>query len=260
MVDTVVKKRKVSKKTKRSWRKHVDTKDVDKFLENERLEERLGGSFALRKDEELFAIDKTREDDAIDENYNLTKQQRRELMKKKEPKCFAILKPHSSVPDPITKRNRVRTPEERKSVIIKRIEAERKSKGHLKLKERVAIHNRFLAKKKRENKPKRGEFKVDVWKEEPVIEPVLKNPWLSNDTIRHTLANTGKKRKRVPESVYKKTSVIPAVTAPHPGTSYNPSFADHQELLAQVASEEKKLIKEEEHLNRVTNKMFRKVS
>ncbi|OXU30476.1 hypothetical protein TSAR_013546 [Trichomalopsis sarcophagae] len=260
MVDTLAKKRKVSKKTKKSWRKHVDTKDVDSFLDNERLEERLGTPFAQRKDEELFAVDRTRDESALQESSGLSKKQRRELLKNTEPKCFAILKPHTAVPDPIVKRNRVRTPEERKSIIRKQKEAERKLKGQLKLKERVAIKNRLLAKEKRANQPKRGEFKVDVWKEEPIVEEELKSEWLTNDTVRHTLANTGKKRKRVPESLHKKTSVLPAVNAPHPGTSYNPSFKDHQELLAQVAAEEVKLMKEEEHLNRVTNKMFRKVT
>jgi hypothetical protein len=37
-----VKKKRVSKKNKKSWRKHTDTKDVDSFLDDKRLEERLG--------------------------------------------------------------------------------------------------------------------------------------------------------------------------------------------------------------------------
>ncbi|XP_058802040.1 ribosome biogenesis protein NOP53 isoform X2 [Phymastichus coffea] len=173
---------------------------------------------------------------------------------------FKVIEPITAVPDPITKRNRVRTPEERKSSILKRKEEERKSKGILKLKEKETIQNRIIAKKNRAMKPKRGEFKVDVWKEEQVIEPELKSEWLTNDTVRHTLTNTGKKRKRIPKSVQKKPSVLPALTVPHPGTSYNPLPADHQNLLAQVAAEELKIIKEEKHLERVTNKMFRKVT
>lgn len=100
----------------------------------------------------------------------------------------------------------------------------------------------------------------DVWTIElNKVEPQLKSEWLTNDTKRHTLTNTGRKPKRTPASLHKKPSVLPAVNVPHPGTSYNPSFADHQDLLAQVAADEVKLMKEEEHLNRVTNKMFRKV-
>lgn len=260
MVDTGVKKRKVSKKTKKSWRKHVDTKDVDAYLDNVRLEERLGAPFSDRKDEELFAVDKTRDDSQVQESSILTKKQRRELLQKTEPKCFAILKPITAVSDPIAKRNRVRTPEERKSSILKRKETERKAKGILKLKEKEAIQNRIVDKKNRAKRPKRGEFKVDVWKAEPVMEPELKSEWLTNDTVRHTLTNTGKKRKRVPKSVNEKPSVIAAVTAPHPGTSYNPAPADHRDLLAKVAADELELIKKEKYLERVTSKMFRKVN
>ncbi|KAJ8672930.1 hypothetical protein QAD02_004196 [Eretmocerus hayati] len=261
MLDPGAKKRKVSKKTKKSWRKHVDVKDVDSFLENVRSDERLGAPFSARKDEELFVIDTSRNDAALNKITASTKQQRRELLKKTEPRCYAILKPHTAVPDPISKRNRVRTPEERKSSITRRIETERRLKGQLKLKERLAIKNRLLAKEKRANRPKKGQFDNDVWKEEPNKEQNLsKNEWLDNDTIRHTLANTGKKRKRVPQSLYKKKSAIPAVTAPHPGTSYNPSFADHQELLSQLAADEQQKMKEEKHLHRVTDQMFRKVT
>lgn len=51
-----------------------------------------------------------------------------------------------------------------------------------------------------------------------------------------------------------------AVQVPHPGTSYNPTLKDHQALLAAVEKRELKIIKQEEHLNRVTTDMFKKVS
>jgi nucleolar protein 53 len=35
-------KKRVSKKNKKSWRKHTDIKDVESFLDEQRLEERLG--------------------------------------------------------------------------------------------------------------------------------------------------------------------------------------------------------------------------
>lgn len=35
-------KKRVSKKNKKSWRKYTDIKDVDSFLDEKRLEERLG--------------------------------------------------------------------------------------------------------------------------------------------------------------------------------------------------------------------------
>lgn len=106
MTAASTKKRRVSKKNKIAWRKYVDMKDVDKFLEDSRLEERLG-SFASRDNSELFVISTT--------TPVLSKKQRRELLKSKEPRCFSILKPHTAVPDPISKRNRVRTREERRN-------------------------------------------------------------------------------------------------------------------------------------------------
>jgi nucleolar protein 53 len=42
--------------------------------------------------------------------------------------------------------------------------------------------------------------------------------------------------------------------------SYNPSYRDHQTLLQEVANKELILIKEEKHLNRVTSKMFSRVT
>ena len=45
-------KKNASRKNKKSWRKNVDIDDVEEFLEEERLEERLGGKFADRKDEQ----------------------------------------------------------------------------------------------------------------------------------------------------------------------------------------------------------------
>lgn len=69
----------------------------------------------------------------------------------------------------------------------------------------------------------------------------------------------GKSRKRVPDSLRKKLSVLPSVEAPHPGTSYNPSLKDHQTLLNEIAQKEMKIIKEEKHIERVTTKMFKRV-
>ncbi|CAL7941974.1 unnamed protein product [Xylocopa violacea] len=112
--------------------------------------------------------------------------------------------------------------------------------------------------KKRSSRPKRGEFNTDVWKEKFV--KGVDTDWMSPDTIRHTMTHFGVKKKRIPTSLRKKPSVIPAIEAPHPGMSYNPSYEDHQKLLHEIAQKEMELIKEEKHLARVTTKMFKKVS
>lgn len=40
--NATAKKKRVSKKLKKSWRKHVNIGDVEDYLEEERLKERLG--------------------------------------------------------------------------------------------------------------------------------------------------------------------------------------------------------------------------
>lgn len=112
MVET--KKKKVSKKNKSSWRKHINIKDVDEFLEDQRLDERLGyvylclsyKNFIIQcsrhvselPSNELFQID-TQAPVALSE-----KQIRRQKLREKEVKCFSLLVPHTKVPDPIKKR------------------------------------------------------------------------------------------------------------------------------------------------------------
>lgn len=230
MVDVKIKKRKVSKKTKKSWRKHVDIKDVDKFLDDKRLEERLGVPFSERVDSELFIIDKS-------ENITNTfsKQAARLALKNKEPKCFASLKPHTQVPDPICKRNHVR---------IK--------------KKKEVLKNRTLTKTATNYINKKKEIEDDAWAATDVL-PKTITDWMSSDSIRHTIKHFGVQKRKLPSSLHKKPSVLPAVEAPHPGSSYNPSYVDHQDLLHQIAKKELEFIKQEEHLDRVTTKMFKKI-
>ncbi|CAD1468186.1 unnamed protein product, partial [Heterotrigona itama] len=118
--------------------------------------------------------------------------------------------------------------------------------------------NNVRATMKKLNEPKRGEFNIDLWKQKTTKD--IDTNWMSSDTVRHTLTHFGVKKKRIPASLRKRPSNIPAVESPHPGISYNPSFQDHQNLLCEVVRKEKEFIKEEEHLKRVTTKMFKKVS
>lgn len=254
MVNAKTKKHKVSKKTKKAWR-NIDVKDVDTFLDNSRLEERLGIPFSERTDTQLFILDKN------NVTGNVTsKRSARLALKNKEPRCFASLKPHTCVPDPISKRNRVRTKEERMNSILQQREIERKMKGILKLKEKEALKNRMLAKVAAANRPKRGEIKDDVWNDTNTLLPETVAEWMSSDSIRHTSSHLGMKKRKIPSTLRKKPSILPAIEMPHPGISYNPSYSDHQELLHEVTKKELELIKQEEHLDRVTTQMFKKVN
>lgn len=257
MIDTKIKKHKVSKKTKKSWRKHIDIKDVEQFFEDKRLEERLGAPLSERVDSELFIIDKTPNET---KPVVSSKRAARLALKEKEARCFASLKPHTQVPDPISKRNRVRTKEERMSSILRQRETERKLKGILKLKEREALKNRALKKAAVMKRPKRGELKNDLWNVTNNLLPNVVIEWMSTDSIRHTVKHLGIQKRKLPLSLHKKTSILPSIEIPHPGTSYNPSYSDHQELLNDIAKKELQFMKEEAHLDRVTNKMFKKAS
>lgn len=84
--------------------------------------------------------------------------------------------------------------------------------------------------------------------------------WVDDHTKKHSEEATGIVKKPRPFSLKHKPSIIPAIEVPHPGTSYNPSYQDHRDLLGKVVEKEKKIIKEEAHLNRVTRDMFRKVT
>lgn len=88
----------------------------------------------------------------------------------------------------------------------------------------------------------------------------LDQGWLTEEIVRHTLNNTEKKLKKKPSITKKAPSVLPAIEAPHPGISYNPTYHDHQDLLSGVLKLEQKYEKDEKHLNRVTSKMFKKVN
>lgn len=230
MIDAKIKKRKVSKKNKKSWRKHVDVKDVDEFLDNKRLEERLGVPFSERVNSQLFVVDKSE----IIRNVS-SKQAARLALKNKEPKCFASLKPHTEVPDPISKRNHVK----------------------LRTKKEV-LKNRTLTRTATDCL-KKEEIKSDVWTVTNLL-PETITEWMSSDGVRHTIKHLGVQKRKLPSSLQKKPSVLPAVEVPHPGTSYNPSYTDHQDLLHQIAQKELEFMKQEEHLDRVTTKMFKKAS
>lgn len=94
------------------------------------------------------------------------------------------------------------------------------------------------------------------------IESVLgieKVDWVQDTTKRHTALNLGSSKKRVGKASNKKPTAVPSVEPPHPGLSYNPSLEDHQNLLKEIIEKEKKIMKEEEHLNRVTKDMLKKV-
>lgn len=244
-------KKRVSKRNKNSWRKHIDITDVEEFLEDKQLEERLGPSLATLTNDELFKVDTIH-------SANLSIKAKRLLKASKPLNCFTLLRSHTKVPDPI-KRNRVRTKEERKNYFVKLNELKNRQNGILKLKEIDALRNRKLDQIRRQNLLKKGEFSEDIWSSnDHKIQNVMQEEWLTNNTKKHNLHGLGVSVQNVNKFITKKSG-LPAIELPHPGMSYNPSFQAHQDLLTIVAQRESKIIKTEKHLHRCTTGMFEKV-
>lgn len=91
------KRKRVSKKNKTSWRKHIDIEDVNEFLESSRLDERIG-PISVKADDELFVVDKA------PYKQKLTARAQRKLVGSRPPRSLLGLQNTSNVQDPIVKR------------------------------------------------------------------------------------------------------------------------------------------------------------
>ena len=117
----------ISKKGKKGWRKNVDIEKVEEYLEDKRLEERLGGAFVDRPDEQLFTIDKDAQE--FDDKPRKKWKKNRE---NKPLKCFQHLEIKSGVADPKKGRNTRKTPEERRNPTLVKKEKEMIQNGIVK--------------------------------------------------------------------------------------------------------------------------------
>lgn len=83
---------------------------------------------------------------------------------------------------------------------------------------------------------------------------------LSDEVKKYTMEKTGSRVYSRPKSMFNKTSILPAVEAPHSGTSYNPTLDDHQALLQKAFEVEAKEMKQEAKIRRKVAPMMTKVS
>ncbi|KAL4717387.1 hypothetical protein ACJJTC_017274 [Scirpophaga incertulas] len=263
------KKRHVSKKNKKDWRKHCDIKDVEDFLEDQRLEERLG-KFDAKPDSELFVVDTEGADRVEDVKTEIAisvkprsaKERKRQNIQE-IPKCYEILLPTSKVQDPNAKRNILNPVGFKPTALSKITEKRRAQKGILEKKVEIARKNRKIAlSKKKKLKQIRNTFDTDLWgatiPEAKGIPSSLCDEFVPPEAQLHNVLPERRLRPKPPPP---KTVVTrAAVDVPHPGISYNPSFKEHQELLQDVVQHEQKMMKRQAHLRRVTTGMFKKVT
>ncbi len=256
----------ISKKGKKGWRKNVDISQVEDYIEEKILEERLGGAFVDRADDELFTIDKDAAEDAEEKEPERISWKKRRG-EEKPLKCFQHLEIKGGADDPKKGRNRRKTPEERRNPTLVAQEQKLAQNGFVKAKAKMQKQHRELEGLKKaassleRSTRRRTNFDFDLWsdnKSKADSTQVQEDEWLEVNTKLHTLKNTGKLSRKAPKDLHDKPSDLKAVETPHAGLSYNPSLKDHQELLWKAAVVEINKEKAEHKIEYHTTRMFPK--
>nr|SVE83699.1 EOG090X07H9 [Daphnia pulex] len=257
------KPKRIVKHKKKAWRVTA-IEDVERYLESKRLDERLGAPFEERPSDSLFVVDTK----AIADQPAKSEPTRKRKLKEIGPlKCYAILTPNSAVQDPLKSRNRVRLPEERGDPLLRKVMEERRARG------KIATHFVQSMKHHQENvealvnkkKPERlrTTFDFDIWGEAGdylmIGDKKVSALDLSDQLKTYTMEKIGKRIYGRPKSMFSKTTGLKQVEVPHPGTSYNPTFQDHQALLKEAYDVEAKEIKQEVKTRRRLGPMLKKI-
>ncbi|XP_044124343.1 ribosome biogenesis protein NOP53 [Bufo gargarizans] len=237
------KRKRMNRNKKKTWKKHIDVRDVEEFMDDVRLQERtVGGLLSERPNENLFFVDtnKKKKDSRI---LPAT----RKLRKRTRPlKIDLILQPDSKVPPPkdilshqVPNAKKLKRKRERE-------EQQLETKGILPRTDRLLLAQQdrpsSTHKDEPNNNPTRGFY--DLWAAKNPLDSAFegKEQWF--------LEQTKKGRVKRPERMNKKPSVLPAVEVAAPGASYNPSYESHQDLLLKAHEVEVKKLKEEKKLER----------
>ncbi|XP_078593586.1 ribosome biogenesis protein NOP53-like [Branchiostoma floridae x Branchiostoma japonicum] len=230
-------KKRVSKKNKSAWRKHSDIKDIEDFLDDQRLQLRTGGLVADKADDSLFYVDKQNDNEL---EAPVAKKRKKELKPLKIDQIIAgetTVKPVTGH-DPPMGSGKVRRKE------AKARELEQKT-GYISKERRKKLKlNSVQAGLKR---PQAVKEYYDLWGNDAEEKDTEK------EEDEHYAQVTGKTRVKVPvrtQTHAKNPSILPKVEVIHPGGSYNPTFEDHQQLLQQAVRTESKKVKAEKKLER----------
>lgn len=165
-----------------------------------------------KTNDELFVID-TEPLKKKKKKIGLTLREKRIKLLASTPKCFASLLNESKVPDPIVKRNRVRTKEERKHFIAKSLELANEAKGIVKKKVLTSLADRDRSIKAAEAKRKTNKqkaFDKDIWETGTPAEQRtdFKGEWIDEHVSTHNIVNTGTPVVSVSSSAYHKRSKL----------------------------------------------------
>lgn len=238
-----IKKRKqrLVKHKRKNWKK-TDLAEIEKNIEDLKHEERTGGIRSEKANEELFFIDKTKgsidvnkDDEEKDSFKNDLKKSKKLELELNNLKCYRNLLPDPfGAPKHFTYSFKPKNPNSNRSNRYiereaKKLEAEIEKKK----KKPVNINEKDV---------KAYKFDTDLWGNE--------NKQVITETNEYHLRSTNKIMPKKPKNFDAKTSLLPAIELPHPGTSYNPTYEDHQELLLKAHMVELEKLKKEEKIIR----------
>ncbi|XP_051963118.1 ribosome biogenesis protein NOP53 isoform X2 [Xyrauchen texanus] len=233
-------RKRVNKNKKKNWNKYSDINDVEEFLDDVRLQERVtGGLISEKTDDSLFFVDTGAKEKDTKPQTTAKKGKHSKPLR-----IDLILQPDSHITAPKDVLA-FQQPNAKKQRRMAEKAAKLAAMGVLPRREKllnlrraaaaagVSVKERPVA----NNNPERGFY--DLWS---ASSPETADPYY--------LEQTKKKLVKRPSKLNEKPSVLPAVEVIAPGGSYNPDFFSHQELLREAHEVEVKKLKAEERLAR----------
>ncbi|XP_070173861.1 ribosome biogenesis protein NOP53-like isoform X2 [Littorina saxatilis] len=225
---TFSKRRKLARNKKKSWR-GIDISATEEFLEDQRFQLRTTGLVAEKTDDQLFIVERTVKDKSAESVATRRKA-------KTELKCYSNLANSS------------------------RIQCPRKEYPVASNFESKAVHREVCSARATRRKPapqkadtttQQTATAQDLWGEEKKE---------TADVEEHFMQVTKRTRVQTPKHVRRKASARPAVEVPHPGSSINPAYDDHQDLLLKAYVVEQKKDKAERKIFNALDARFPCVS
>lgn len=212
---------------------------------------------SIKPDDELFQVAKKPAKKFVS-SVRLEKKLRAQTAAK----CFVSLENSSKVEDPIRKRNRVRTADERKHPLTKAKIQRNKELGIIPQRTLESLKDRITAGNKiPKTKIKPIDFAKDIWADDEAKKiPELESQWVSTTLKQYHLKNTGDDVIKVPKITHERRSQIKAVEKPIEGTSYNPNEKDLERLVSSAVEKEEVIIKREEKYNRALKPLFQMIT
>nr|XP_045595140.1 ribosome biogenesis protein NOP53-like [Procambarus clarkii] len=291
VVDQVVpntKRKRFNKNKKKAWRKRTNITDVEDKLEEERREERYGGPLEEKSSNELLFLDVGDEaadrevqdemgikDEDVILEYTLDKvpgdsggsgKKIVELKPSTGKRRIKSLKSHQFL-NGLQGARAPRKPRAKREVlaIAMKKKQQLEAKGPTVAKKfKQAVKQIEAAKEEASNRPKsiiKNKFTLDLWSEGgDDVTQECKKKGLEESFIKDISFYYRAQRKlrpvKVPKNRYVKPSKLKPVLLPEAGTSYNPSYIDHQKLLQKAVSQEATQLRKIERIERATTRMF----